>query len=333
MQRFIKWLQDGWYEEMYLSPLLAPFSLFYLDAVRLRRFLYRKGLLRSHALGVPVVIVGNISVGGTGKTPLVLWLVELLHKQGYRPGIVSRGYAGQATRDEVIDVQADTPVEQVGDEPLLMAKRGICPVVVGRNRVAAGKFIIEHYSCDIVVADDGLQHYALKRDLEIAVIDGQRRFGNGYCLPAGPLREPVERLNDVDLIIVNGGEVQEENEYSMSYRRRDAVNLKTGETVPLINFASQPCRAITAIGNPKQFFDGLRDLGLQISSRAFPDHHFFTADEACFDDLQPVLMTEKDAVKCHAFANERHWYVPIDAQPEPAFTEKLLQLLENKQHG
>lgn len=331
MQRFLKWLQDAWYQEMYLTPLIVPFSLFYLDAVRFRRFLYRIGLKKATALPVPVIIVGNISVGGTGKTPLVIWLAKFLQQNGYKPGIISRGYGGSAS-NEVTPVTADSTAAWVGDEARLIYQHCGYPQAIARNRVAAGRYLLNHHDVDIIIADDGLQHYALKRDIEIAVIDGARRFGNGYCLPAGPLREPVERLNEVDLVIVNGIS-EEEHEFSMRFLGEQAVNLKTGATLALSQFTHQPCRAVAAIGNPQRFFKRLQDAGLTITTQAYPDHYVYQASDICFNDLQPVLMTEKDAVKCQSFATERHWYVPIEAYPEPAFAERLLNIIQTKIYG
>ncbi|WP_349431216.1 tetraacyldisaccharide 4'-kinase [Methylomarinum sp. Ch1-1] len=326
-----RWWQDVWYGERYFSIWIAPLSMIYLDIIRLRRFLYRKGLLKSTKLPVPVIIVGNISVGGTGKTPLVIWLAKLLKQKGYRPGIISRGYGGAAKNEPVI-VEADSQPGIVGDEPLVIVKHSDCPMAVCRNRVAAAQLLTGLHQCNIIISDDGLQHYALERDIEITVIDGERRFGNGYCLPAGPLREPLERLREVDLVIVNGVAV-EEGEYSMHFVGAEAVCLKTGESVPLREFCGQGLHALAGIGNPNRFFNLLDQAGLSFEGRAFPDHHQFTAADIEFDDDRPVLMTEKDAVKCLKFAGEKHWYVPIDAEPQAEFSEQLLTLLKEKKHG
>ncbi len=330
-KRFVKWLQDAWYKEMYLSPMLVPFSLFYLDAVRFRRFMYKLGLKRSTKLSVPVIIVGNISVGGTGKTPLVIWLAQYLKEQGYNPGIISRGYGGEEHK-EAMTVNADSSAQIVGDEPLLLAKHTDCPVVICHKRVKAAQSLLSQHDCDIVIADDGLQHYALKRDIEIAVIDGERRFGNGYILPAGPLREPVERLQEVDLVIVNGV-AEEDNEYSMRLEGFEAINMHTSEVLSLDKFTTQKCRAMAGIGNPKRFFNYLEKAGLEVDKIAFPDHHAYSKEDISFDDSLPVLMTEKDAVKCMAFADKKHWYVPVKAQPQPAFVHQLSTLLKNKLNG
>lgn len=327
-----RWLEDAWYKEMYLSIWLVPLSMIYVDVVRLRRFLYRKNLLTSVRLPVPVIIVGNITVGGTGKTPLVVWLVAFLRRQGFKPGVISRGYAGDG--EQVIQRVTETSnAAEVGDEPLLLARRCACPVVIGADRPAAARHLLAENDCDIIVSDDGLQHYALQRDIEIAVIDGQRRFGNLYCLPAGPLREPPERIKQVDLVAVNGGNNMEPGEYRMECRGDRLINLVSGEQKPLADFVGLACHAVAGIGNPSRFFAALQAAGLNCECLAFPDHHPFTAADLNFKDGQAVIMTEKDAVKCSGFADSHHWYLPIDAELPEAFSEELLTLIEDKIHG
>jgi len=330
--RIARWLEDVWYQEMYLSPMIMPLSMLYVDAMRLRRWLYRVGLMKSTRLPVPVIIVGNLTVGGTGKTPLVVWLVELLRQHGYQPGVISRGYAGKAEQTPQI-VTADSNPALVGDEALLLAQRCACPVVVNPDRPAAGRHLLANFPCDIIIADDGLQHYALQRDIEIAVIDGQRRFGNGYCLPAGPLREPQTRLKEVDFVVSNGGTAELDGEQLMHCRGQELVNLFSGERQPLAEFAGQAGRAIAGIGNPQRFFGQLASAGLNCASLAFPDHHAFTAADLQFNDGKPLIMTEKDAVKCRAFAQAHHWYLPISAELPERFSQQLLQLLKDKTHG
>ena len=327
-----RWFQDAWYKEMYISTMIMPLSMFYMDFMRFRRFLYRKGIYyKSTKLPVPVIIVGNISVGGTGKTPLVIWLDNYLKQSGYKPGIISRGYGGQ-DEEQPLSVNSDSNPAQVGDEAVLISRHTASPMVICSDRVEAAQYLLKNNDCDVIISDDGLQHYALQRDIEIAVIDGQRRFGNGYCLPAGPLREPVERLMEVDLVIVNG-EAQEDNEYSMIFAGDDAVNLKTGQTRPLSEFSKQPCHALAGIGNPNRFFTFLASKSIQFKQYAFPDHHPFSSADVSFKDEKPVLMTEKDAVKCSDFAQDKHWYVPIKAEPQAQFSLQLLKLLKDKTHG
>ncbi len=305
--------------------------MLYDDVMRFRLFLYNKGVLKKTKIAVPVIIVGNITVGGTGKTPLILFLARLLREEGYKPGIISRGYGGNS---EVWPLWVDdkSTAEQVGDEAVLMAKTADCPVVVGPERIKSAQMLLDKSDCDVVLSDDGLQHYALDRDIEIAVIDGDRRFGNCYTLPAGPLREPIERLETVDLVIVNG-ESEEENEFSMKVNGDIAINLVTKEEKLLSDFIYLPSHALAGIGNPKRFFDLLENKKISIESHAFPDHHKFTADDISFADDKPILMTEKDAVKCLGFASEKHWYVPIKVQPQQKFVDKLLTLLKEKKRG
>ncbi len=321
-----RWLQDAWYQDMYLSVLLAPFSLVYVDIIRLRRFLYRQGILKSVRLPAPVIIVGNITVGGAGKTPLVIWLVNYLRQQGYRPGVISRGYGGDVGESPRLVTEHSRP-QEVGDEPLLIRQKTLAPVAVGRKRSEAGRFLLEQGQCDILISDDGLQHYALQRDIEIAVVDGQRRFGNGYCLPAGPLREPIARLREVDWVVVNG-QPEEDFEFGMQFQGDEAVNLKSGERRPLADFSGQPCHALAGIGNPDRFFRFLRDRGLTIEAHSFPDHYVFAAEDLDFSDTAPVLMTEKDAVKCLSFARQHFWAVPIQAEPDAGFIQQFQQRLD-----
>ena len=329
--KFSRWLQDAWYKEMYISSFFMPISMLYDDAMRFRRFLYRIRILKKTKLPVPVIIVGNITVGGTGKTPVTLWLAKFLKQQGYKPGIISRGYGGNSeTWPQLVMDQSDP--EQVGDEAVLMKKRADCSVAVGPERVEAARLLLEKSDCNVIISDDGLQHYALERDIEIAVVDGDRRFGNGYTLPCGPLREPIERLQTVDFVLVNGGEI-EENEYSMMVEGDIAVNLVTKEEKLLTDFCLIPSHALAGIGNPNRFFDLLEKKGISLDCHAFLDHYQFTADDIKFNDDKPVLMTEKDAVKCVSFATEKHWYVRINATPQKQFVDKLFTLIKEKKSG
>lgn len=330
-KKLVRWFEDAWYKEMYISAWFMPLSMFYVDAVRLRRFLYRIGVLKKTKLPVPVIIVGNITVGGTGKTPLVIWMVEFLKQNGYKPGVISRGYAGAASSPQA--VTADSDPAQVGDEAVLLAARCDCPVVVGAERVAAARLLLSSHACDVLISDDGLQHYALQRDIEIVVIDGQRRFGNGYCLPVGPLREPPERVKQVDLVVVNSPDELLEGELPMQCQGRQLVNLHSGERKPLAEFKGMAVNAVAAIGNPKRFFAQLAAAGLDCQTHAFPDHHPFSTADLQFNDQRPLIMTEKDAVKCRRFATDRYWYLPIDAELPEAFSQQLLKLLKDKTHG
>jgi tetraacyldisaccharide 4'-kinase len=318
-------LTDIWYKDLFIGSWLMPFGFLFADIVRFRKFLYRIKVLKTERLPVPVIIVGNITVGGTGKTPLIIALAKLLTDKGYKIGIISRGYGGYEVPRFV---SIDSDPKQVGDEALLIAKQTGCPIAVAPLRVEAGKLLLQHADCNLILSDDGLQHYALYRDIEIAVIDGERRFGNSYCLPAGPLREPITRLQSVDFIVVNG-ERTEDNEYEMHITGDTVVNLVTGEQKPLTAFASETkLHALAGIGNPDRFFKLLTKAGLTFSAHSFPDHYAFEASDINFKET--VLMTEKDAVKCTAFASQQHWFVPVIAIPESKFTEQFLSLLEKK---
>ena len=317
--------ENIWYRRHPLALAMLPLAGLYCLLVWMRRLGYRLGLLRRHRLAVPVIVVGNITVGGTGKTPLVLWLCELLQAHGQHPGIVSRGYRGKA-RNWPQQVRPDSDPRMVGDEPVLLARRSGCPVAVGPDRVAAGRALLQYSDCDIIVADDGLQHLALERDVEIAVVDGIRRFGNGHCLPAGPLREPRRRLTTVDFVVVNG--LAGRGEYGMRLEGGRVVPLQPEQASrPLSDYRGQRVHAVAGIGNPQRFFTALEQAGLEVIPHPFPDHHAFTADDLRFGDDLPVLMTEKDAVKCQTIADERMAYVPVEAEVDPRLGDALLRRL------
>lgn len=284
---------------------------------------YRLGWRRPQRLPVPVVVVGNLTAGGSGKTPLVIALVDALRARGFHPGVVSRGYGGRARGPLLVD-DVCRPAE-VGDEPCLIRRRTGVAVVVGRDRVRAAQRLVER-GVDVVLADDGLQNPALARDLEICVIDGQRRFGNGLLLPAGPLREPLRRLDAVPLRVCNGAAAQA-GEIAMRLAGEMAVALAGGATRPLESFAGARVHAVAAIGNPQRFFDRLRAHGIDVLAHAFADHHAFTAADLDFGDELPVLMTEKDAVKCLAFATPRFWCLPVRAELPPSFFDAVAAAL------
>ncbi|MCB1761241.1 MAG: tetraacyldisaccharide 4'-kinase [Gammaproteobacteria bacterium] len=324
-------IEKDWEARGLRVRLLMPLSWLFCLLVWIRRSLYRFGLLRSYRAPVPVVVVGNITVGGTGKTPLVVWLVGHLSNLGYRPGIVARGYRGSSSQWP-LSVDASSDPRVAGDEPVLLARRTLCPVCVGPDRPAAVRQLLERDDCDIIVTDDGLQHYALRRDLEIAVVDGERRFGNELCLPAGPLREPLSRLRSVDMVVANGEAVS--GEFPMRLSAVTAVNLQDSAlSRSLEDFIGGPVHAVAGIGNPARFFATLRQLGLDVREHPFPDHHDFNYREIQFNDEYPVLMTEKDAVKCTRFAKLCHWYLKVDADFEADFSGRLTQLLQEVVNG
>ncbi|MCF6300078.1 MAG: tetraacyldisaccharide 4'-kinase, partial [Proteobacteria bacterium] len=257
---------------------------------------------------------------------LVVWLVNLLQKAGYQPGIVLRGYGGKAKRWPQ-QVRPDSDPAMVGDEPVMLAQRCACPIIAAPDRVAAAKALLDHSNCNLIITDDGLQHYRLKRDVEIVVVDGERRFGNGHCLPAGPLREPRSRLDEVDFVIANG--LAGCNEFAMSL---EPAGLKSLENEALLQsfegLAGQRVHALAGIGNPQRFFQLLRNLGLEVIEHSFPDHHDYQMQDLDFSDSLPILMTEKDAVKCRRFANRKMWYVPVNARLPESLALRLLARLK-----
>jgi len=317
------WLQRVWYANHPAGVLLLPVSWLFGAVVFSRRWLYRIRLLRPVDVGCPVVVVGNVSVGGTGKTPLTLWLALQLRAAGLRPGIVMRGYGGSARGPRL--VAADAMIDEVGDEALLLARRSGCPLAIGADRVAAARLLVER-KVDVILADDGLQHLKLWRVAEIVVIDGERRFGNRRLLPAGPLREPLRRLAEVDALVVNGHAVAGP-EIPMSLLATDAVTLVGGSRRALAHFVPGPVHAVAGIGNPVRFFRTLEAHGIRVIPHAFPDHHRLSREDLEFGDSLPVLMTEKDAVKCESFAQPRHWFVPVDAVLDRDDGRELLDLV------
>lgn len=324
-------MQRVWYERrpFALFLLLMPLSLLFALLAMLRRALYRVGALRAVKVARPVLVIGNVSVGGTGKTPLVIWLAERIANRGYRVGIVTRGYGGTADQWPQ-DVAPDSATEQVGDEAVLLATRTSAIVVAGPDRVAAAMRAIER-GAQIILSDDGLQHYRLARDAEIVVIDAHRRFGNGWLLPAGPLRESPRRAQRADLIVesARGGRSAASTAHLVCVQSLEAaVNLRTGERRALTNFADTPAHAVAAIGHPDAFFAMLRERGVTATSHAFPDHAPLNADDLQFGDEAPVLMTEKDAVKCRAFASERFWAVPLGVAFDAAHERRLDELID-----
>jgi tetraacyldisaccharide 4'-kinase len=312
-------LQRVWYAGAapWLSLLMLPLSWLFAALVGLRRAAYRLGVLRPVRLERPVLVIGNITVGGTGKTPFTIWLAEQLQARGLRVGIVLRGYGGQSARWPR-DVTAETSWEEVGDEAVLLAARTGAIVVAGPDRVADAGRAIER-GADVVLSDDGLQHYRLARDAEIAVLDEQRGLGNGRLLPAGPLREGRQRLAEVDLKVLtrragNCPAAADAHAIVAMPRLLEAVSITTGERRPLRTFAGGRVHAVAGIGHPQAFFDALSAMDLQVEARALPDHARLSAAHISFPDDVPVLMTEKDAVKCRAIADHRHWAVRMDLE-------------------
>jgi tetraacyldisaccharide 4'-kinase len=327
-------LNHFWYRVRPAHLLLYPLSLLFAAVAAIRRALYRLGWQSSVRMRVPVIVVGNITVGGTGKTPLVTWLAQFLKDNGYHPGIVTRGYGGS---EQVQEVRGESDPAVAGDEPVLLARRSTAPVFAGRKRPEAAAVLLRtHPKCDLILSDDGLQHYALARDLEIAVVDGERRFGNGFLLPAGPLREPVRRLSTVDAVVVNGDGTLpplHAPQYRMKLAGATFHNLLNPDFhASLGDLRGKALHAIAAIGNPQRFFARLQQAGLEFRAHPFPDHFRFSADDLAFAGDDIVLMTEKDAVKCQAFARESWWYLPVEAEVDPALGTLILNKLESL-HG
>ena len=321
-----------WYSNSKLAWLFLPFSLLFWLISQIRRALFSLNILSSYKSPKPVIIVGNLSVGGNGKTPVVVWLVEELQKQGLRVGVISRGYGSQSKTYPLL-VTSETDSVQGGDEPVLIAKRTGVPVVISPNRQQAIELLLKTQDCDLIISDDGLQHYKLQRDIEIVVMDSERALGNGFVLPAGPLRELPSRLKNVDFVITNGGK----NAYSDAIMRlvpHYAINLVTAEKRLLSEFTQGA--AIAGIGNPQRFFTMLENLNIRLeNTKAFQDHqHFEPQLLEKLAENQPLFMTEKDAVKCQVFAKENWWYVPVDAEIVEAENQvqKLPQLWEKIRH-
>lgn len=320
-----------WYRQRltFAAWLLLPFSALFWIISTLRRFCYQKKILRSYRFPVPVIVVGNITVGGTGKTPLVIWLATFLTSRGFRPGIVSRGYGGQSQRTPCVVTPASHP-EEVGDEAVLLALRSNVPVVVCVDRAAAVQALIADNHCDIVITDDGLQHYRLERDIEIAVVDAERGLGNRCLLPAGPLRETPSRLKEVDRVIYQGDGLP--HRVSMQLFGQTLVALSDNSMrKPLSDFKGMTVHAVAGIGHPARFFAVLRHAGIFVIEHAFADHHRYRAKDFNFNDALPIIMTEKDAVKCLAFADKRFWHLPVDAVIDERFGVELLATLQRRE--
>lgn len=339
-----RYWESLWYRRRlnFFTALLLPCSWIFRIIVGLRRFCYRAKWKKTHYFPVPVVVVGNITVGGTGKTPFVVWLAQLLKDHGFRPGIVSRGIGGIPQRGPYT-VKIDSDPKIVGDEAIVLVRRTHCPMVVSVNRVAAVEYLLAHSDCNIVISDDGLQHYRLGRQVEIALKDSMRGLGNRYLLPAGPLREPAQRLQEVDFVVLNfagcgnlsdntpGSPRDDEllanlNGYTMQLLGNTLVSMQNEQQqISLDFFKNQTVHAVAGLGNPERFFAALRQKGLIIIEHIFPDHYCYQADDLKFKEAFPIVMTEKDAVKCFGFANERCWYLPVSARLDKKLIKDFLK--------
>lgn len=334
-QRAAQWLEKRWYGDIPPGFFLKQLSALFARIARHRRQQFLAALTkpstgtRPQRAAVPVIIVGNLAVGGAGKTPLVIALTQALQERGWRPGIISRGYGRKS--QQALRVFPDTSSQEGGDEPVLIARRCGVPVAIAARRIEAANLLTSSTNVNVLIADDGLQHYSLMRDLEILVIDGQRRFGNTFLLPAGPLREPLARAASCDFIVTNGGQAQP-GEIPMQLQISHAFPLRNpDQPIPLTDLIGQPLHVVAGIGNPERFFTVLTAQGLQIHPKAFPDHHAFTAEDLRFEQNYPVLMTEKDAIKCRDFAQPNWYFVPAQAQLPESFFDTVSQRLTTLQ--
>lgn len=322
----MKSIDQYWYSDNIVSLLLRPVSWLYCYIVFIRQTLYKYNIKKRYSADKPVIVVGNIAVGGSGKTPLIIALCEYLISRGFKPGIVSRGYGGSS--NHVTQVTHETPAAQVGDEPYMIYQKTSSPVVVAADRVAAVDYLLTNNECDVVLSDDGLQHYRMHRAFEICVIDSRRVHGNGCCLPAGPLREPVSRLQSVDMIVYsgvdNGVNCLEKSDlciYSLEFI--EYQNINNNERLSLSAFEGKTVHAVAGIGSPQRFFQQLRDNGLTIIEHPFPDHHQFDTNDFVTFEKECIIMTEKDAVKCKNLSLDNAWFVDVRANFSDALTSQL----------
>ena len=321
------WLQAQWKKRGIYAWLMFPLSVLYCVVMSLRRESYESGLIKTHRIDLPVFVVGNLSVGGTGKTPLVIWIANKFAENGLRPAVISRGYGGRAKEFPFV-VYPNTPAALSGDEPVMISRTLGCPVVIDPDRVAAANWLVENGLCDVIISDDGLQHLALGRDLEFAVITSDKIAGNGFCLPAGPLREGSGRLKSID-VVVSRQQGSKLTSHFMNLHPGECARLDNpAMRLPLSAFWKTPVHVIAGIGNPESFFESLMTAGLDIIPHAFPDHYDYTPVDISFSDGLPVLMTEKDAVKCTEFANRNCWAVTVSVEVDEGILEIIMKKIK-----
>ena len=322
-------IEQSWYKPFSLiTLLLLPLSAIFGCVALVRKYCYEVGVFKPFVSNTPVIVVGNISVGGNGKTPFVLWLHDYLTAQGLSVGLISRGYGGQAAHYPLV-VTANTTTLEAGDEPVLLFNRLRCPLVVVPNRQQNIEMLNHQFQLDVIISDDGMQHYKMARSIECCIVDSERKFGNGFLMPAGPLRETVSRLNSVDLVIENG------SEHEFSYRLQPSIIKRVADNTE-ITTTIKTAHAVSAIGNPQRFEASLKAQGIALlSTHHFRDHYAYTANDFAQFGEDCVLMTEKDAVKCRDFAKPNWYYLPVDAQPTAAVINTLNLLLKEKgiHHG
>ena len=319
-----RWLENIWYHNGKGKAILLPLTGLYCLINQGQRWFQTRNL---PTLSCPVIVVGNITVGGTGKTPLTIYLIKLLQVIGYSPAIITRGYGGRAMHWPQ-SVTASSDPQMVGDEAVLMAIRTGVPVYAGANRLASIKACLNDHDCNVIISDDGMQHYKMPRDIQIAVIDGERKLGNGLCLPAGPLRESKKHLDDCNFIVINGINDADNQWVEMSVEGAELMNIKVEKIKTLKSLQAQTVNAVTGIGNPQRFYTTLEQAGLKLIKHSFPDHYEFQQADLEFDNDFPIVMTEKDAVKCHPFASENCWYLPVKAKLNKSFDKQFIALFK-----
>jgi tetraacyldisaccharide 4'-kinase len=324
---------NWWYRKNLLSYLLWPLSLLWQWTMALRRNLYKRGVFSTTHFSVPIIVVGNLTVGGNGKTPVIIALFQLLQEMGFRPGIVSRGYGGALKKGAYL-VTAASNARLVGDEPLLLARRLNCPLAIGSQRVEAVNLLLAHHDCDVVLSDDGLQHLAMGRAMELIVVDGQRQFGNGFCLPAGPLRESIQRLHSTPWVLYHSTDpVYEDHFFLQPHGFCSVTNPELKRS--LHAFVNQTVEVVVAIGYPQRFLDALQTLGIKFNAKIFKDHHRYTAEELAAYKNKTLLMTEKDAVKCTSFDLADAWYLEVSAVLSESLQSRLREhflMWKNHEH-
>jgi len=319
-------IEQRWYSKNILSIFLLPLSWLFRFVSCCRRIFYQAFVSKEGLENTCVIVIGNITVGGAGKTPFVSYLAQRCMQKGLSVGVIARGY-GRENESELIEVLSENDAQQVGDEALMLKYQLDCPIAVAANRMDAARFLNEKYHLDVIISDDGLQHYKLPRDYEIIIVDGEREFGNGWCLPAGPLRELVSRLDKADIVISNGINTSYKYQYTVNYS--DFVSLENSAVKkPYIEFEAQKIHAVAGIGNPKRFFAALEKLGLQVITHAFSDHHAYEQTDIEFNDDLPIIMTEKDAVKCRKFNKKNVWYLPMITMPNDKLDNRISKLLK-----
>ena len=329
-----EFVSKSWYQGAYWLYLLWPLSLLYCVVTYLRKYLYRYRVFKSYRAKVPVVVVGNITIGGTGKSPLVAHLVKSLKEIGLKPGVVSRGYGANILPNEVREVLIVSLACDGGDEPLVLKLNGDCPIFVSPTRSLAVQ-ALEAKGCNIIITDDGLQHYALERDIEVCVFDGQRKWGNGYLLPMGPMRESLSRVHNTDFVVMNGADWLEqiqpkEAAFRMDLDIGDLHALNDHETLAVTALKGIKVDAIAGIGNPTRFFNTLAGEGLLVESHGFNDHHAYSLSDVSFNTGRPLLMTEKDAVKCRRLNLKEAWYLPVSAKLSGDLAAHIVTALKSK---